>query len=62
MIKSSNRVDRALFNFLFNSLKILKLVIACFGHKDMKKKKKKFCLKFIRLLILVEKVIHIFLI
>ena len=36
MIKSSYRVDRAFFNFLFNSFEILLLVIICFGHKDMK--------------------------
>ena len=36
MIKSSYHVDRALFNFLFNSFEILYLVIACFGHKDIK--------------------------
>ena len=36
MIKSSYRVDRALFDFLFNSFRILLLVICFFGHKDMK--------------------------
>ena len=60
MIKSSNRVDRALFNFLFNSFENSLIVIVCFGHKDMNKLQKKFCFKFIRLLILVEKAIHIF--
>ena len=36
MIKSSCRVDGALFNFLFNSFENSLMVTVCFGHKDMK--------------------------
>ena len=35
MIKNSNRVDRAIFNFLFNSFEN-SLIGHSFGHKDMK--------------------------